>query len=75
MTTGQYGGIGAIIQKQGDFVTISEPYEGFPADKSGLIAGDKILEVDGQSAKGKNTEEVSKILKENPAQYSPANIP
>ena len=66
MTTGQYGGIGAIIQKQGDFVTISELYEGFPADKSGLIAGDKILEVDGQSAKGKNTEEVSKILKGEP---------
>ncbi|MBE0639041.1 MAG: S41 family peptidase [Bacteroidales bacterium] len=66
MTTGQYGGIGALIHKQGDYVVVSEPYEGFPAHKSGLIAGDKILEVDGQSAKGKNTDEVSKILKGEP---------
>lgn len=66
MTTGQYGGIGALIHKKDDYVVISEPYEGFPADKSGLKAGDKILEVDGQSAKGKNTDEVSKILKGEP---------
>ncbi len=66
MTTGQYGGIGALIHKQGDYVVISEPYEGFPAQKSGLIPGDKIIEVDGQSAKAKNTDEVSKILKGEP---------
>lgn len=66
MTTGQYGGIGALIHKQGDYVVISEPYEGFPAQKSGLLPGDKIIEVDGQSAKAKNTDEVSKILKGEP---------
>ncbi len=66
MTTGQYGGIGAVITKRKDFVFISEPYEGFPAQKAGLIAGDKILEIDGESAKGKNTEEVSKALKGQP---------
>ena len=66
MTTGQYGGIGAVITKRKDFIFISEPYEGFPAQKAGLIAGDKILEIDGESAKGKNTEEVSKALKGQP---------
>ena len=66
LTTGQYGGIGALIHKQGDYVVVSEPYEGFPAQKSGLIAGDKILEVDGKSAKGKSTEELSNILKGEP---------
>tara|TARA_B100001250_G_scaffold368048_1_gene350456 strand:- start:1075 stop:2715 length:1641 start_codon:yes stop_codon:yes gene_type:complete len=66
MTTGQYGGIGAVITKRKDFVFISEPYEDFPAQKAGLIAGDKILEIDGESAKGKNTEEVSKALKGQP---------
>ena len=35
MTTGQYGGIGAVITKKGDWVYVSEPYEGFPADKAG----------------------------------------
>jgi len=65
-TTGKYGGIGALIRKSDDYVIISEPYEGFPADKAGLIAGDKFVEIEGKSAKGKNTEEVSKILKGQP---------
>lgn len=62
MTTGQYGGIGALIQKQGDFVVISEPYEGFGAFKADLWAGDKILEVDGKDVKGKNTDEIRELL-------------
>ena len=66
MTTGQYGGIGAMITKRGDFVFISEPYKGFPAEKAGLMAGDKIVEVNGKSAKGKTTEELSSILKGQP---------
>ncbi len=65
-TTGEYGGIGAMISKVDEYVVITEPYEGFPAQKAGLIAGDKILKINGQSAKGKNTEEVSKILKGQP---------
>ena len=66
MTTGQYGGIGAMITKRKDYVYISEPYEGYPAQKAGLMAGDKILEINGKSAKGKTTEEVSKVLKGQP---------
>ncbi len=66
MMTGQYGGIGAIIRKKGDYVAVAEPYEGFPAQKSGLQAGDLILEIDGKSTKGKNTDDVSKILKGSP---------
>ncbi len=65
-TTGEYGGIGAMITKIDDYVVISEPYENFPAQKAGLIAGDKILEINGVSAKGKTTEEVSKVLKGQP---------
>ncbi len=65
-TTGQYGGIGAMITKIDDYVVISEPYENFPAQKAGLMAGDKILEINGVDAKGKTTEEVSKVLKGQP---------
>ncbi len=66
MTTGQYGGIGALIRQKGDYVAISEPYEGFPAQKADLRAGDEILEIDGHTAKGKKTDEVSHILKGQP---------
>ncbi|MAJ98226.1 MAG: S41 family peptidase [Flavobacteriales bacterium TMED288] len=65
-TTGQYGGIGAVIRKKDDYVIIVEPYKGFPADISGLVAGDKLIEIDGNSVKGKSTEEVSSILKGQP---------
>jgi carboxyl-terminal processing protease len=63
MTTGQYGGVGALIKKMDEYVYISEPYENYPVHKAGIKAGDKILEVDGINLKGKNTEDVSKLLK------------
>lgn len=63
MTTGEYAGIGSIISKKEDYVVINEPYEGFPAQKAGLKAGDMILEIDGESALKKNTQEVSEKLK------------
>lgn len=62
-TTGKYGGIGALIRKIGDWVVVAEPYKDYPADKAGLIGGDKIIEIDGKSVKGKDTDEVSKMLK------------
>jgi len=65
-TTGQYGGIGALIRKKGDYVVIAEPYKGFPADNAGLIAGDKLLQIDGKSVKGKSTQDVSSVLKGQP---------
>lgn len=66
MTKGEYGGIGALIQKQGEYVVISEPYEYFPAQVSGLRAGDEIYAINGESAKGKTSSQVSKKLKGTP---------
>ena len=63
MTTGQYGGIGALIKKVDDYTFISEPYEANPAQKSGLMAGDKILEIDGKTMFKKTTDQVSDALK------------
>ncbi|MBL4577842.1 MAG: S41 family peptidase [Flavobacteriales bacterium] len=61
--TGKYGGIGALIRKRGDKVLIAEPYENYPAHKAGLLAGDVIVEVNGTLIEGKNTSQVSKVLK------------
>ncbi len=66
MTTGEYGGIGAIIQYSDGKTMISEPYENFPAAKAGLIPGDIFLEVNGIDVLGKNTSEVSELLKGTP---------
>ncbi|NTW24264.1 MAG: PDZ domain-containing protein, partial [Lentimicrobium sp.] len=66
MTTGQYGGIGALIHKQGDYVVVSEPYEDSPAMKAGLIPGDRILKVNEKDTKGKSVSDVSSVLKGQP---------
>lgn len=66
MTTGEYGGIGSLIQLIDGKVTITEPYEGFPAQKAGLIPGDAILEINGVDANGKNTSAISELLKGQP---------
>lgn len=66
ITTGQYGGIGALIHKNGHYIVISEPYEGFPAQKSGLRAGDRLLSINGEDMLDKPSEEVSNFLKGQP---------
>ncbi len=69
MTTGEYGGMGSLISRQGDYVVIAEPYENSPAHLAGLKAGDKLLEVNAVNVVGKPTSEVSDLLK------GPANTP
>lgn len=63
MTTGEYGGIGSLITYRDSFTYIAEPYEGLPAQLSGLKAGDKILRVDSISAVGVPSDKVSERLK------------
>lgn len=66
MTTGEYAGIGALIMKTGNVVCISEPYEGMPAQRNGLRAGDILIEVDGEKINGLSVSDVSALLKGTP---------
>jgi len=66
MTTGEYGGIGAMITKSKDGISISEPYEGMPAQKNGLKAGDIILEIDGFKVSDLSVADASAKLKGTP---------
>ncbi|KAA6301467.1 MAG: putative CtpA-like serine protease [Candidatus Ordinivivax streblomastigis] len=66
LTTGEYGGIGSIISKSDNKIIIAEPYKGMPAALAGLIPGDEILAINGESMEGKNTAYVSEQLKGQP---------
>ncbi|MFV0506204.1 MAG: S41 family peptidase [Bacteroidales bacterium] len=64
MTTGEYAGIGSLITKNIDSaIYIAEPYEGKPAHKAGLKAGDKIISVQGKAAESMDVADVSNLLK------------
>lgn len=60
---GQYGGIGSLIHQEGKNIYIAEPYEGLPADKAGLRAGDRIVAVNGESTEGKTNADVSSAMR------------
>lgn len=67
ITTGEYGGIGAIISQRPDStVIINDPMEGMPAAEAGLKAGDVILEVNGHDHRRSSSEAVTKDLKGEP---------
>lgn len=65
-TTGQYGGIGALIGIVNKKTVITHPYKNFPAHKAGLKVGDELISVDGKTVKGNPTTDVSLLLKGQP---------
>lgn len=65
-TTGQYAGIGALIGLVNSKVLITEPYVGFPAEQAGIEVGDELVSVDDKNVEGRNTSEVSALLKGKP---------
>lgn len=66
LTEGKYSGLGATLDVVGDYVTVIEPFENSPALLAGLKAGDQIVAIEGQSAKGKTLEEVGAVLRGAP---------
>jgi carboxyl-terminal processing protease len=63
MTTGEYGGIGALVDKKDGISTVVMPYKDYPAHKAGLLAGDQILKISGISLDKKTSDEISQLLK------------
>ncbi|MDE7475228.1 MAG: S41 family peptidase [Duncaniella sp.] len=63
MTTGEYGGIGSVIQQNEKGVIVVEPYKDSPANRAGLRPGDIFLQIDGDTVVGWTSDQVSSKLK------------
>ncbi|HDZ71360.1 S41 family peptidase [Aurantimonas sp. C2-6-R+9] len=51
-TRGQFGGLGIEVTMEDELVKVVSPFEGTPADKAGVMAGDLIAEIDGEQVRG-----------------------
>ena len=58
VTTGKYAGVGITIGLRDGYVTVISTMEGYSAAKQGIQSGDRILEIDGESARNMTTEDV-----------------
>lgn len=66
LTTGEYGGIGAMIGLLKGQVVVQDTYENTPAQKSGLLSGDVLLEINDVKMTGENLNRASELLKGQP---------
>ncbi|MEK7781401.1 MAG: S41 family peptidase [Verrucomicrobiota bacterium] len=65
-TQGQFGGLGIVIQMRDNFVTVVTPIEDTPGFRAGILAGDRLMKIDGKSAEKMSVEEAVKLLRGEP---------
>jgi carboxyl-terminal processing protease len=65
-TSGQFGGLGIVISVKDGVLTIVAPMEGTPGYDAGLLPGDKIIEIEGESTEGVILPEAVKRLRGPP---------
>ena len=63
LTTGEYSGIGAVVERKNGVHMVVLPYEGFAAHEAGLKAGDEIRKIGGIPLEGKSSDEIGYLLK------------
>jgi len=59
----KYGGIGMGVLSREGRIVVSDLFDGSPANKADIRVGDEILQINGISAKGKNNDQISALLK------------
>ena len=62
-TTGEFGGLGIKVTLENGILTVLSPIEDTPAYKAGLKAGDKIVEIDGETTKNITSPKVVKQMR------------
>jgi carboxyl-terminal processing protease len=62
-TEGVFGGIGVYLDYAKGVLTVMRPMKGSPAERAGLIQGDRIVAVDGRQTKDRTLEQVIAWIK------------
>ncbi len=65
-TEQRYGGIGIEVEWSEGWVTVIAPIEGSPGELAGLLPGDRIIRVEGESMKGARYRDVVERLRGRP---------
>ena len=65
-TQGQFGGLGIFITFRDNYPTVISPIEGTPAFKAGIQGGDQIIEIEGESCDGWQTQRAVRYLRGEP---------
>ena len=65
-TQGQFGGLGIVIQMREGFITVVTPFEDTPGFRAGILAGDRLTKIDGESAEKMSVEDAVKMLRGEP---------
>ncbi|MBB3999902.1 S41 family peptidase [Aureimonas pseudogalii] len=62
-TRGEFGGLGIEVTMENELVKVISPFDGTPADKAGVLAGDLIAEINGEQVKGLTLAEAVEKMK------------
>jgi carboxyl-terminal processing protease len=65
-TKSEFGGLGVVVGMKNDRLTIVAPMEGTPGFRAGLLPGDVILEINGQSAEKMSLRDAVEKLRGEP---------
>jgi carboxyl-terminal processing protease len=66
-TEGQFGGVGIVIGvRENNYLTVVSPMEDTPAFRAGILAGDRIVKIDGRSTEKFSMQDAIKKLRGQP---------
>jgi carboxyl-terminal processing protease len=65
-TEGQFGGLGLVVGSRDGFVTVITPMDDTPGSRAGILAGDRIVKVNGTSVEKAALDEVVAKLRGAP---------
>jgi carboxyl-terminal processing protease len=65
-TTGNYGGVGCRIESRDGWITVVGPLPDTPGDRAGIVAGDLIIEIEGQSTKDWPSQQAADVMRGPP---------